>query len=1166
MPRVFLSYARADEDVAARVRERLACERDIEIKQDRLFLEGGVGFWKQITDAIDSVEFLILVATPAALASGMVQKEWRYARQQGVCVYPVKGAPDSALNFPKMPLWMRKKHFFDLEKEWPTFLGHLRKGCDRQRVPLMAPDLPERFVPRPNEFEALKKLLLTSDGPVAITTALTGAGGFGKTTLAAALCHDKDIIENFDDGILWVTLGRTPDVLREFITAYAAVTGERPAFSGVEDAAYHLEQKLKDRNCLVVVDDVWNADHLRPFLRGRKSAARLFTTRNAAIAADAASVDVDQMRESEAVEMLPDLEQGAAGGLAHKLGKCPIALELAASMIRERVRNGDSATHAAEVVARKGVGDGSVPRIIDASLEMFEEADRRRFRELSIFPEDVGIPLSAAGAVWGLDESDAEDLAIRLARFSLAKLDLGRGVLRLHDVMRLKVADAKEVHARLIASWTDWRKLPDEYAWRWLSWHLAQAGRAADLERILLDPVWMYAKLAATDVNALLADYEQISLSPELALVRDAVRLSGHVLAVDETQFAPQMIGRLLPHCENPVIQRFVDKVPATAPRVWLRPLWPSFHPPGAGLVWTLEAHSTGVSGLAVAPDGKRAVSASSDNTLKVWDLETGRELRTLKGHSLPVIGVAVTSNGKRAVSASFDNTLKVWELESGRELRTLKGHSQGVYGASVTPDGKQAVSASEDNTLKVWDLASGRELRTLRGHFARVSGVAVTPDGKRAVSASFDNTLKVWDLASGREQRTFEGHSGYVSGVAVTPDGKQAVSASWDHRLKVWELESGRERRTLEGHSDYVSGVAVTPDGKRAVSTSFDNTLKVWDLETGRELRTLQGHSHSVRGVAVTSNGKRAVSASDDKTIKVWDLESEGDRRRLQHHSGPISSVAVTPDGKRAVSASADKTLKVWNLESGRELRTLEGHCARVLNVAVMPDGKRAVSTSADDTLKVWNLESGRELSMLRRYDRVSTGAMAGDGKRAVYTSAGYTLKVSDLESGHELRTLKGHSAPVSGIAMAPDGKQAVSASADKTLKVWDLETGQELRTLKGHSAPVSGIAVMPNCKRAVSVSSDKTLKVWDLETGCELRALDGHSATVRSVGVTPDGKWAASVSDDKTLKMWDLESGLLVASFYADVALKCCACARTLIVAGDNNGRLHILLFQSS
>src|SRR5262249_35096752 len=151
----------------------------------------------------------------------------------------------------------------------------------------------------PTEYDTLKNLLLTADRsqPVAITTALTGAGGFGKTTLAAALCHDDDILQNFDDGILWVTLGQTPDVAGTLLTAYAALTGERPGFAGAEDAAFQLGQKLEQRTCLLIVDDVWDAAHLRPFLRAAKSCALLFTTRDSALAAEAALVNVDEMRE-----------------------------------------------------------------------------------------------------------------------------------------------------------------------------------------------------------------------------------------------------------------------------------------------------------------------------------------------------------------------------------------------------------------------------------------------------------------------------------------------------------------------------------------------------------------------------------------------------------------------------------------------------------------------------------------------------------------------------------------------------------------------------------------------------------------------------------------------------------------------------------------------------
>jgi WD40 repeat protein len=1155
MSELFLSYARADgEGRAAELRERFAREApDIKIKQDRLLLEGGVGWWKQITDAIDSVEFLILLMTPAAITSGNVQKEWRYARQQGVCVYPVKSAPDAELQFDKMPRWMSKAHFHDLNKEWPTFLQYLRSPCKKRRVPFMAPDLPAQFTERPVECEALKNLLLTPDRsqPIAITTALMGAGGFGKTTLAAALCHDEDIVANFDDGILWVTLGQTPNVLGSLLSLYAALTGERPGFAIVEDAEYQLAEKLDSRNCLLVIDDVWDHEHLSPFLRGGKLSARLFTTRDTGIASAGRPVNVDRMREDEAVSMLAkgvgktSFSLSHAKELSERLGEWPLGLELASAMIRERVRQGESAEHAAErllkIVERKGVGalqdptaerrHRTISSVLEVSLDLLEANDRRRLAELSIFPEDVEIPLAAAASVWESDEFDSEELAQRLARPSLLKLDLERGVLSLHDVMRrwlaATVTSAAGIHSRLINSWPDWRKLldlPGQYAWRWLPWHLAQAERKEDLERILWDPQWMVAKLAATEVNALIADYENLKPSSDAELLQGALRLSTHVLAADPEQFASQMAGRLLPHRESLAIRRFLDEVATVAPAMWPRPLHPALHSPGIGLLCTMEGHPQQVRSVAVTADGKRAVSASNDRTLKVWDLKSGRALRTLEGHFFFVSGVAVTPDGKWAVSASYDQTLKVWDLETGRELHTLEGHSNFVSGVAVTPDGQRAASASWDETLKLWDLKTGSELRTLEGHSDKVHGVAVTPDGKRGVSASWDQTLKVWDLETGQELRTLEGHSSAVLGVAVAPDGKQAVSGSSDHTLKVWDLESGRVLCTLEGHSQQVWGVAVTPDGKLAVSGSSDQTLKVWDLEAGLGPLRRESHSHWVAGVAVTPNGTRAVSASYDKTLKVWDLETGLVLRTLEGHSDQVHGVAVTPDGKRAVSASTDLTLKVWDLESGLVLCTLEGHSQRVWGVAVTPDGKGAVSASEDRTLKVW-----------------------------------------DLETGLVLRTLEGHSSFVTGVAVTPDGERAVSASTDLTLKVWDLESGRALCTLEGHSKFVAGVAITPDGKQAVSASDDTTLKVWDLETGLVLRTLEGHSRTVTGVAITPDGKQAVSGSSDHTLKVWDLESGLSLATYTCDAAVRCCAfVGGRSIVAGDAGGRAHFLQFE--
>ena len=380
--------------------------------------------------------------------------------------------------------------------------------------------------------------------------------------------------------------------------------------------------------------------------------------------------------------------------------------------------------------------------------------------------------------------------------------------------------------------------------------------------RALGIPPWRIVEGESTEASHLEISDDH-DLNEPLRLLQGALRLSSHVLGRDPSQFASQMVGRLLPHAEQASIQRFMVSLTLRADFPWLRPLQPTLHPPGTGLLRTLVGHSSVVNGVAVSPDGRRVVSASYDQTLKVWDLETGQELRTLAGHSDSVNAVAVCPDGRRAVSASDDKTLKVWDLETGQELRTLTGHSNLVKGVAVSPDGRRVVSASYDQTLKVWDLETGGELHTLAGHFDLVEGVAVSPDGRRAISASEDHTLKVWNLETGQELRTLAGHSDSVLGVVVSPDGQRAVSASRDNTLKVWDMEAGQELRTLAGHTDEVCGVAVTPDGRRAVSASADKTLKVWDLEAGVSIATFTCDSNA-----------QCCAFVDDRVIVAGDQE----------------------------------------------------------------------------------------------------------------------------------------------------------------------------------------------------------------------------------------------------------------------------------------------------
>jgi WD40 repeat protein len=431
----------------------------------------------------------------------------------------------------------------------------------------------------------------------------------------------------------------------------------------------------------------------------------------------------------------------------------------------------------------------AVAKTVGLSLEMLNLEERDRYGELAIFPEDADVPLSVLEKLWGLDGFEVKELCARFWQLALLlRFDLAEGAIRLHDVMRAYLtrehaAPLPTYHACLLDAYAedvdDWTILPpdERYLWRHLAYHLRQAGRGDELCALLFDFDWLQAKLVATDVNALLADYDLASPpvggieggSDALRLVQSAIRLSAHVLLHDKTQLAGQLLARLM-GLSQLELRPLLGGAARWQGAPWLRPLAPTLTPPGGPLLRTLTGHTDVVMAVAVTPDGRRAVSASDDNTLRVWDLESGAELRTLTGHTNSVNAVAVTPDGRRAVSASDDNTLRVWDLESGEELRTLTGHTSSVSAVAVTPDGRRAVSASSQ-TLKVWDLESGEELRTLTGHTNLVIAVAVTPDGRRVVSASYDQTLKMWDLESGELVAIFSG-VGAIHACAVTLDG----------------------------------------------------------------------------------------------------------------------------------------------------------------------------------------------------------------------------------------------------------------------------------------------------------------------------------------------------------------------------------------------------------
>ena len=409
-----------------------------------------------------------------------------------------------------------------------------------------------------------------------------------------------------------------------------------------------------------------------------------------------------------------------------------------------------------------------------------------------------------------------------------------------------------------------------------------------------------------------------------------------------------------------------------------------------------LEGHTGYVSSVSFSADGKTLASASGYE-IKLWNVETGNEIRTLTNSGG---SVSFSVDGKTLASAS-GYKIKLWNVETGNEIRTLTNsgqYTQPFNSVSFSADGKTLATGSDE--IKLWNMETGEEIRTLSGHTDIVNSVSFSADGKTLATGSGDKTLKLWNVETGEEIRTLSGHTDSVDSVSFSADGKTLASGSYDETIKLWDVETGEEIRTLTGHTSFVSSVSFSVDGKILATGSGDRTIKLWDVETGNKIRTFSGHTHSVESVSFSFDGKTLASGSYDKTIKLWNMETGTKIRTLSGHTSFVSSVSFSPDGKTLASGSYDKTIKLWNVETGEEIHTLSGHTDSVNSVSFSTDGKTLASGSVDSTIKLWN-----------------------------------------VETGEEVHTLSGHTDSVDSVSFSTDGKTLVSGSHDETIKLWDLD-----------------------------------------------------------------------------------------------------------------------------
>ena len=450
---------------------------------------------------------------------------------------------------------------------------------------------------------------------------------------------------------------------------------------------------------------------------------------------------------------------------------------------------------------------------------------------------------------------------------------------------------------------------------------------------------------------------------------------------------------------------------------------------------YILRGHDGWVIRVTYSPQGDLLASVDYNGTMKIWEMETGELQHTVEG-SVNV----VFSPKQNQVAYSREDTVELWDMDTGTCVRKLSGHEEGISSIVYSPQGDQIVSAGEDMTVRLWDVETGECLHTMIGHAGGVTNVHYSPKGDHIASVSYDKTVRLWNVGSGTIRKISNNHNDIVLSVKHSPKRNQIASCSQDSTIRIWDAETGVHYRTLIGHTNWVYNIAYSPQEDQLVSCSDDETVRLWDAESGTCRHILTGHSGMVCTVAFSPNGSQVASA-DEESVRLWSVETGDCQHILIGHIACF--VTYSPQGNQIASSGLDSTVRLWDVATGDCQHTLTGHSDGIERIVYSPNGNQIASASQDKTIRLWDVKEGLcSHIFIGHRDNVMRVVYSPQGNQVASASDDNTVRLWDVESGECRHTLIGHK-QIGAIAYSTRGGLMASWSDYGEAILWDVETG---------------------------------------------------------------------------------------------------------------------------
>jgi len=571
------------------------------------------------------------------------------------------------------------------------------------------------------------------------------------------------------------------------------------------------------------------------------------------------------------------------------------------------------------------------------------------------------------------------------------------------------------------------------------------------------------------------------------------------------------------------------------------------------------KGHSAAVKTVAISPDGKILATGSRDKSIKLWDFQSGLEIRSLIGHDHTVNGLSFSPDGLYLATSSADGTARIWDVITGKEVFVSRKSSEYITSVSFSPDSKLIALGGYSDSAYIYSFPSGKLVKQVLVNSDKGSGYGISlsfsRDGKWLAIGEDDKTASLYRTSDWKLAYTFKPTEGWCGGcgtyIEFSPNNKSFFKISHNDKLTEYDLTTGNLVKTYGEPVNELRGITITMDGQNVLSAS-DSMLYNWSTASNSFSSYKMELWETINDITLSKNEKEVVVASSNFTSWTMDISTgikirsyqgtlqEQDKGGIDYNADDYwqSNIArylrlknellLTKDDKNFITGKTGVNAIQWDISTGAPNKLYEGHTKAVISMDQSEDGSILATADGAGEILLWNTKTGTLIKRIRAHrEPIFDVSLSRDGKSVATASWDATIEVYDVESGLSSSSMNLGTNSCYSISYTPNGLYLLCGRLDKSFELREPDSKKVVLTFIGHTDVVSSIAFGVNPNNALTASWDGTARIWDVTTGMMIQKFKGARGMLHAAIYNADGKKVITGGDDRAIRVWDAVTG---------------------------------------